>query len=161
MSIALTVNEFLSEYPPAPTATFRILKKLDVAFASLLQGYSVETGDALPGFDRGRQISTTEKVRLKSIVDQSRVIAVRAIQSFGASTDAGESEYDDRDEDNEDDDYNVDEDETDDDDLDGGHTSMKNDVDRQEQGIARIYDQTMVLLGGALGGSPIGIITDI
>lgn len=155
MSIALTVNEFLPEYPPSPKATFRILRKLDTAFASLLQGFSVETGDALPGFDRGKQVNTTEKVRLKSIIDQSRVIVVRAIESSGGSTDAGS----DGDADDDDNYMEDDDDDDDDDDLDGGR--VLNDIDRQEQGIARIYDKTMILIGSELIGSPIGIITEI
>jgi hypothetical protein len=35
-----------------------------------------------------------------------------------------------------------------------------NEIDKQEMGIARVYDKTVVELGDVLGASPIGIITD-
>src|ERR1700761_7075744 len=94
LSLALLVTEFLPESPPAPEATFRILGKLDTAFASLLQGRNVETGEALPGFERGKMVSTTEKVRIKSLVDQTRIVVVKAIRDFGGSTDAGDEPED-------------------------------------------------------------------
>jgi hypothetical protein len=154
LSLALLVTEFLPEYPPAPEATFRILGKLDTAFASLLQGRNVETGEALPGFERGKMVSTTEKVRIKSLVDQTRIVVIKAIRDFGGSTDAEDDEPDDEDTDDlapEDDD---------DDDLGPGLPYEMNEIDKQEMGIARVYDKTVVELGDVLGASPIGIITD-
>ncbi|KMU87818.1 hypothetical protein CIHG_05587 [Coccidioides immitis H538.4] len=43
-------------------------------FASLLQGEDVETGQPLPGFEtRRNQVSMTEKVRIKSIAESTRI----------------------------------------------------------------------------------------
>jgi hypothetical protein len=151
----LLVTEFLPEYPPAPRATFRIIGKLDAAFASLLQGRNVETGENLPGFERGRIVSTTEKVRIKSLVDRTRIVVVKAIRDFGGSTDAGDEP-----EDGDAEDIETTNDEDDDLDLESHNLNEVNEIDRQEMGIARIYDKTMIELGDVLGGSPIGIITD-
>jgi Subunit 11 of the general transcription factor TFIIH len=149
LSLALMVAEMLPEYAPAPRATFRLLGKLDAAFASLLAGVNVETGEALPGFEKGRVVSTTEKVRIKSLVDRTRIVVVRALREGGGSTDVGDDETEEVD----------DTDTGDDDDLElEGDDDL--DVDREEMGIAKIYDRTVVELGDVLGGSPIGIITD-
>jgi hypothetical protein len=109
----------------------------------LLQGRHVETGEPLPGFEEGQGVSVTQQVRIKGIVDQTRVCVVEVI---------GNSEID------EDEDVDVDVDESD----------IENDTDMDneefdvahEMGIANVYSKTISELGDALVGSPIGIITD-
>jgi hypothetical protein len=130
------------------------LGKLDIAFASLLQGRHVETGEALPGFETGRKVNGTEKVRLKSLVDQTRMTVMDVIGIAG-------TEDDDNDGDDETETENEFEtgDEMDVDDEIGNELDVEKFGER-EMGVAKIYDKTVVELGDTLVGSPIGIITD-
>jgi hypothetical protein len=145
------------------------LNKLDLVFASLLQGRNLETGEILSGFDSGRAVSITEKVRIKSLVEQTRIRVVRVLGAeFGTEAsavgDVTENEMDTE----TDDDYGTgvgttrefgddyDNDEEDDEDV--FEESME--TDRREINIAKVYDRTVVELGDVLGGTPIGIITN-
>jgi hypothetical protein len=146
LTLASLIAQFLPSFPPAPTATFRVLDKLDLAFASLLQGRHVETGETLSGFERGKKVSGTDKVRLKSIVDQTRVIVMDVVGRGGI---AEEPEEDDETV------YMETGDEMED--------VLGEDADEygeREMGVAKVYDRTVVELGDTIGGSPIGIITD-
>lgn len=146
LRLASLVAEVLPEFPAAPKATFRILDKLDLAFASLLQGRNIETGETLSGFLSGRKISTTDRVRMKSIVDQTRVIVMDVIVN---SEDVGEEGEDDE---------NVYMETGDE--MEDIRESYGEDYGEREMGVARIYDRTVVELGDTIGGTPIGIITD-
>ncbi|EON68987.1 hypothetical protein W97_08245 [Coniosporium apollinis CBS 100218] len=143
LSLALLTTTFVSGFPPSPKAMFRLLGKLDRAFASLLQGRDVETGEPLPGSERGAVVSSTQKVRIKSIVERTRlcVIEVMNNKDFDYTT---EDEPETGDEDGIDD--------LDDDVVDGGAG--------WEMEIAKVYDRTIVELGDAIGGPPIGIFGD-
>lgn len=148
LTLASTVTHALPSFPAAPKATFRVLDKLDLAFASLLQGRHIETGEALSGFSSGRKISGTEKVRMKSIVDQTRVIVMDVIGRSGGV----EEEEDEEDDETV---YMETGDEMEDVEQEYGE-----EYGEREMGVARIYDRTVVELGDTIGGSPIGIITD-
>ncbi|KAF1988646.1 hypothetical protein K402DRAFT_419462 [Aulographum hederae CBS 113979] len=175
LTLALLTSTFLPSYPPAPKAMFRLLGKLDLVFASLLQGRNIETGENLPGFERGRKVNGTEKVRIKSLVERTRVAVVDVM----SSGDFAEEESDDDEEDAKDtqaeesemEDGMVVEMETDiDDEADRAASRRNRDVDmdlqRLEDGggwemdVAKVYDRTVVELGDTIGGAPIGIITD-
>jgi hypothetical protein len=147
LTLASLVTQALPSFSAAPKATFSVLDKLDLAFASLLQGRHIETGETLSGFSSGRKISGTEKVRMKSIVDQTRVIVMDVIVNSG---DAEEEEEED--------------DETvymeTGDEMEEVEQDYGEDFGEREMGVARIYDRTVVELGDTIGGSPIGIITD-
>lgn len=162
LNLALLVSSFLPDLPAAPRPMFRLLSKLDMVFASLLQGRNLESGEDLPGFSGfgGRGISGTEKVRIKSIVDRTRICVVDALNrgnvedgGAGNSMDAGTETEDDPD------DFNVAA--TTDEDMDRdsapGVQEVQGDWDML---IARVYEKTVVELGDALGGAPIGIISD-
>ena len=146
--------------------TFRLLSKLDVAFSSLLTGHDSSSGETLPGFEGGRSVATTDKVRLKGIVDRTRLTVVRVLGGESVvgedEEEAGDAETMDTDTDanqklgtraNQDtvvfegfennDDDNDDEDEY-----------------WEERNIGSIYEKTIGELGDVLGGPPIGIITD-
>jgi hypothetical protein len=140
-------------------ATFRLLSKLDYAFSSLLTGHDTATGELLSGFENGRTITTTDKVRLKGVVDRTRLTVTRAMSGdsvVGDEDDVGEAMdtdtegegqasgrqgtvtfegFEDNDDDEEDDDW-------------------------EERGVASVYEKTIGKLGDVLGGPPIGIITD-
>jgi hypothetical protein len=163
LNMAVLTTEFLPLFPastPSTRATFSLLEKLDYAFSSLLTGLDTATGESLPGFEYGRSISTTDKVRLKGIVDRTRLTVVRVMGGesvVGDDGDVGEPMDTDtegegsapttRDKstvsfegfENEDD---------------------EEDEDWEERNIGSVYEQTIGKLGDVLGGPPIGIITD-
>lgn len=139
LNLASLVLSYLDAFPPSPKIMFRLLEKLDLAFASLIQGKDIDTGDTLPGFDSGRGVSPTEKVRIKSLVEQTRVAVVQVMNK-------ADFEYEEPDR------QSVGEaDPSDNDDLD---TEDAHDVDMD---VARVYDRTLVELGDTLTGPSIGI----
>jgi hypothetical protein len=159
--------DFLSLFSASARSTqaiFKLLSKLDYAFSSLLTGHDAATGELLPGFDKGRTLSTTDKVRLKGIVDRTRLTVVRVM--------SGESVAD------EDEDMDATADTDMDTDVDratpvsGGRDTVtfegfeNNDDDNdeddewEERNIGSVYEKTIGELGDVLGGPPIGIITD-
>ncbi|KAF2006479.1 hypothetical protein P154DRAFT_406516, partial [Amniculicola lignicola CBS 123094] len=167
LNIALLVVEILPDFPPAPQSTFLILDKLDHAFTSLLQGKDSETGEPLPGFDNGRRVNTTEKVRLKSLVERTRITAIKVL-SGNENVDEEQMGEDDllTDEDTVMRDSRPDDtvkfegfDDFDDDDDEGVDGNGEDDP-RKEWHVMKIYENTLGELGDVLGGSPIGIITD-
>lgn len=116
--------------------TFRLLRKLDSFFASLILGEDVETGQTLSGFEERRNIvSMTEKVRIKSIAETARVIVVEA----------GEG----RDPDDDDDDLDED-DEEDDMYMDNDGFGLGDAPGKWEMETARVYEGTIQLLGDEL-----------
>ena len=77
ISLAVLVNSSLPDYPFTPRSTFRLLRKLDSVFASLLLGEDAESGAPLPGFETRRNVvSMTEKVRIKSIAETCRMVVM-------------------------------------------------------------------------------------
>lgn len=106
-------------------------------------------------------MSTTDKVRLKGIVDRTRLVVVRvmAIASVdGDDGDIGEPMDTDTETEKEADASRP-----------GGTVSFEGfdnndsdeeDDDWEERNIASVYEKTIGELGDVLGGPPIGIITD-
>ncbi|KEQ68468.1 hypothetical protein M436DRAFT_58268 [Aureobasidium namibiae CBS 147.97] len=156
INLALLVNTMIPAFPLAPRQLFRLLGKLDHAFASLIVGRDVATDEILPGFNTGRGVSGTEKVRIKSLVERTRVCVVGVLNR-------GEFDEDDKitpepsvedtdmdgdlilDEDDGPEDINVDD--------------IEDEDDWHEQ-TSRVYDKTMVELGDSMDGLPIGIVTE-
>ncbi|XPS79864.1 hypothetical protein M3J09_011835 [Ascochyta lentis] len=164
LNIAVLTADFLPQFHSttrSTQATFRLLSKLDFAFSSLLAGHDSSTGEALPGFEAGRSVATTHKVRLKGIVDRTRLTVVRVMSgesvveddedmdeamATGPEDDQKRQTAGDRGtvvfegfEDNEDE---------------------EGDEEWEERNIGSIYEKTIGELGDVLGGPPIGIITD-
>ncbi|KAF2032964.1 hypothetical protein EK21DRAFT_109419 [Setomelanomma holmii] len=158
LNLAVLTAEFLPLFPHSDRstqATFHLLSRLDEAFASLLTGRDPATGEGLPGFEHGRAISTTDKVRMKGIVDRTRLTVVKVLSVdsvVGDDSDAGEPM------------------ETD---MEGEESRRKdtvrfegfeNDDDEddedEERRIGSVYEKTIGELGDVLGGTPIGIITE-
>ncbi|KAF2753116.1 hypothetical protein EJ05DRAFT_505308 [Pseudovirgaria hyperparasitica] len=150
LSLSLLAVDCISGLPVSPRTMFRLLHKLDVAFASLLQGQDIDTGESLPGSEGGRTVSDTQKVRLKGIVQRTRVAVVDVMSN-------GEIEEDDQEAiDMSEDVYDPSDAENPDVDLDSigaEHVSW-------EMETAKVYDRTVVELGDTIGGPPIGIIVD-
>ena len=139
LSLALLVTNYLPSFPPSPRMTFRLLHKLDMTFSSLLQGRDVDSGDLLPGFETGRGLSTTQKVRIKSLVERTRVIVVEVMRGGEPmeedESDGAEDRDDDDDNDNEEADMN----------------DIEEEVGQWEMEIAKVYDRTLVELEDTLG----------
>lgn len=137
LSLAVLTSTCLESFPPNPSRLFRLLTKLDTAFASLIQGKEVDTGEDLPGFDSGKSVSPTEKVRIKSLVERTRVVVVQVMNKgefeIHESGDGTEEQSDDNER------FDVDD---------------YRDVDMD---VASVYNRTIVELGDTLTGSAIGI----
>ncbi|KAL8735342.1 MAG: hypothetical protein Q9166_000887 [cf. Caloplaca sp. 2 TL-2023] len=116
------------------------------AFTSLLKGVSVDTAEPLPGSDTSKsRLSTTEKVRMRGIVERTRVAIVEAAGKDGSLADVSnvsQSRLTDTE-----DGSNVNMTEDDDDmDVLEDESSPR----RWEMDIAKVYERTIVELGVAL-----------
>lgn len=151
LTLSLLLSTYLSSFAFAPRPTFCLLRQVDIAFSSLLQGRDVETGEVLPGFEGGgRRVSQTEKVRIKGVVERTRVgvvaVAGKGEESVDGTTLDGMAE-----------DSNAE-------DMSVSMTEEEGDVEmdgvgghgRWEMEVARVYERTIVELGETLGGDGIG-----
>lgn len=137
ISLAGLINSYLPEYPHfQPKPTFRLLKKLDIIFASLLLGEDVESGVPLSGFEYTKNIvSMTEKVRIKSIAEASRIVVVEMRERDVGYQDEGDDSENDWE-----DGMDIDENE-----FESSHTGL------WEMEAARVYERTIQFLGDELG----------
>lgn len=141
--MASDFTQYVRSFPPSSKASFDLLHKLDHCFASLLSGQDIESNDTLPGFENGLRagMTTTDMVRCRSLVEQTRVLMVEVMSS-------GEQEEEEEEEDDDDDD------ETDGEGYDaGGNSAWDIDEDELHLDAARIYEKTIVQLGRRLGDS--------
>lgn len=151
LTIALAVSSYLPSFPFHPQTTFRCLHKLDFAFASLLRGSNIETGERLPGFEGllgARGIDTTKRVRMRGIVERTRVAVVEiAAKEDGMLDDEYTRQS------------------TSDEDTAMGYDTTGGEEDEEmpdegqgtlEMEVARVYEKTIVLLGESLDPSTIG-----
>lgn len=142
LTIALVACTDLPSFPFSPHPTFQLLQKLDLALYSLLQGMNAESGERLPGFEGARgKLSTTEKVRMRGLVERTRVAVVEVAGKAGSVTDTGSIAQTD-------DDFTTDVDDEDDDAMEG--LQVDGNHGRWEMEIARVYENTIVELGMAL-----------
>ncbi|KAM3565679.1 hypothetical protein ARSEF4850_001279 [Beauveria asiatica] len=133
-------TQYVRSFPLAPTATFQLLGKIDHCFASLLCGHDIATQQVLPGFENGLRggMTTTDMVRCRSLVEQTRVLIVEMISnetSEGSDEDSGDG-------DDEDDDQEIDIDDKDDGDNELASVRLE---------AARVYENTIIQLGNRLG----------
>lgn len=143
----------ITAFPAAPRPLFRLVGKLDNAFASLLQGREIDTGDPLPGFNMNRGVSGTEKVRIKSLVERTRICVVDVMSKGDFEEDEEMLEQKDTATSDMEGDLILDEPA----DLDVDEDFEDEDWDMQ---IARVYDKTLVELGQTMEGPEIGIRTE-
>lgn len=128
LHLALLVSTYIQAMPGSKKAMFMLLDKLDISFASLLTGHDKETGIMLPGFLHAvKGLSETERVRVASLVEKTRVIIVNVVS-----------------------DTEVDSDE--DDDIFKATSSQDSGFveDNEQMEIARVYERTMQELGDTL-----------
>ncbi|KAK2001562.1 meiotic recombination protein DMC1 [Colletotrichum falcatum] len=143
LNIASDFSQWIDAFPPSPKDTFSILKKLDHCFASILTGRDIETKDALPGFENGMRagMSTTDMVRCRSSVEQTRLVIVEVLSKAPEEDDE------------------TDETESETDVTMGNDTENDEEVDSMSDGdrdgfymdAARVYEHTIVQLGERLG----------
>ena len=154
ISLALLLSTIVAAMPPSAKRLFRLLEKFDRAFASLIQGRDVETGERLPGFEGLRGVSGTEKVRIRSLVERTRVGVMETFKR-------GEFEFEDPDEDTDGEKMDTD---TDEDEggliLEGDGFEDTEGEDSNDMQLARVYDRTLVELGDSLEEPNIGLITE-
>ncbi|KAF2205312.1 hypothetical protein GQ43DRAFT_487164 [Delitschia confertaspora ATCC 74209] len=150
LNLAGLIVDFLPDFPPSPGSTFQLLEKLDNAFSSLLRGKDLDTDEPLSGFGNGKKVNTTEKVRIKGIVERTRIAIVQMMsKEYNPGFADGDNMETDGDDD---DDHNMDEDDDEEEEDEEDHT--------WDMDIGRVYERTIGELGEELGGPRIGIITD-
>lgn len=157
LKMASDFTQYVRSFPPSSKASFDLLHKLDHCFASLLSGQDIETNETLPGFENGLRagMTTTDMVRCRSLVEQTRVLMVE-VMSSGEQEEEEEEEEDD-DETDGDDGHETEGGESYDA---GGGSAWDIDEDEMHLDAARIYEKTIVQLGRRLGdslGSGIGV----
>lgn len=155
ITITVSTINYLPMFPALPRTTLGFLDKLDIAFATLLGGYDPETRDTLPDLSGSRKISTTDKVRVKGVVERARSTVTKHLvtdEGFAApvtdnkadganETNGGFVKFEGFDED--------------DNSTDGDITSGFN-----HQDVAHVFERTIMELGELLGGDAIGLVTD-
>jgi ribosomal protein L12E/L44/L45/RPP1/RPP2 len=120
---------------PFSASLFYITAKIDRGFASLLQASENGNNSATIG----PRVSMTEKVRIKSLVEATRIMAVNVASSAGHSARMSDfSELDTENEDEEDTDDTI-EDHRD------GTSGMS-----MSLGLSKIYKRTLEILGDSL-----------
>jgi hypothetical protein len=143
-----------------------------VAFSSLLTGRDADTGEPLPGLSSTFvSMSITDKIRLRSIVEGTRV---RVVQKLGGGLGDDDDDDDDDDEeptDTEDENMADAEDSGPEEDyvkFEGFEDGDEDDRDDaaafderkwEEDQIARVYERTISELGDVLEQPPIGMIS--
>ncbi|KAF1973678.1 hypothetical protein BU23DRAFT_553982 [Bimuria novae-zelandiae CBS 107.79] len=155
ISITVSTINCLPMFPPLPRTTLNFLAKLDTAFAALLTGQDPNTGEPLPGFSNARGISTTDKVRVKGVIERARNTVTKHI----VGEEGEEPPEVNRAADNED---KIDEGFVK---FEGFENSDDSDdeteaFNRDERDVAHVFEKTIVELGDFLGGEAIGLVTD-
>ena len=99
----------------------------------------MESGESLPGFETGRGLSITEKVRIKGLIERTRVVVVETMRGADVVDEEEEVDFDE-------------------DEREYGHIDIERSMNeedaegaRWEMEIARVYDRTVVELGDVLG----------
>lgn len=141
LKVASDFTQYVRSFAPSPRATFELLRRLDHCFASLLCGQDIDSKEYLPGFENGLRagMTTTDMVRCRSLVEQTRVLTVEILSSADLEEEEEEEE----------------------DSTDIGEDSAAEelgwdiDEERLRMDAARIYENTVVQLGERLG-DPLG-----
>ncbi|KAK0662069.1 hypothetical protein QBC41DRAFT_32141 [Cercophora samala] len=137
-----TPASFSVSHKASSATIFGMLSKLDHCFASLLCGRDFITSEPLPGFFTssaligGSGMSRTDMVRLKSTVQQTRVLIVDVLDNDDDGETSRVEELDDQDGE-------------DGDDYDGDEWDDR-EKERMFMDVARVYENTLVKLGELL-----------
>lgn len=141
LSLAGLLCSYLPAFPFS-TAVFHVTGKLDQAFATLLSPSHDQSPDTRADNHR---VSVTEKVRIKSLIEETRVMAVQTASRSGHAASVLDLSMDEDSEDVEDESEQ---------DLrhehDTGETAQSLSI---SLGLARIYKRSLEILGDSLGGA--------
>jgi ribosomal protein L12E/L44/L45/RPP1/RPP2 len=113
---------------PFTTKIFRTIRRFDAAFSALLNNANNEIGSR-------STVSMTEKVRMRSLVEETRVNAVNTASASGRETRVDDLSDDD------DDEMELDHEEEDEDEIDDDKTALA---------LSKIYKSTLEILGDRL-----------
>ncbi|KIV86621.1 hypothetical protein PV11_02221 [Exophiala sideris] len=120
---------------PFSTTLFYITGKIDLGFASLLRA-SVES---IASTTITHHVSITEKVRIKSLVEDTRIAAVNVASASGLASSV----------------YDLSETDAEDDDEEGSDDAEEEQEDESNMsislGLSKIYKRTLEILGDSLG----------
>lgn len=146
LNIAGEFTEWLTHFPPSPPATFSLLRKLDHCFASLLLGRDIATKEPLPGFDDESHggMSGTDKVRCRSLVEQTRILVVEVMSKEPQGDDDDDDEVAD---------YDTPMETASESEGAASRTGSygeDDDEDGLDMDVAKVYENTLVQLGEAL-----------
>jgi Subunit 11 of the general transcription factor TFIIH len=137
----LTLAGLFCSYMPAfpfSTSMFKLVKRLDEGFAYLL----TSSQDEFASSNRSTyQVSTTDKVRIKSLVEETRVVAVEVSSEGGNAVELEESE-------SEEDIYASSAVDAQEHEQETDHVSMS---------LSKIYKRTIEILGDSLVSVPPGL----
>lgn len=141
--MASDFTQYVRSFPPSPKATFELLSKLDHCFSSILAGRDIDSNESLPGFENGLRagMSTTDMIRCRSLVEQTRILIVEVMSSGDFEEDESDGEA---------------ETGTESDNAGPNSKGMPSwDIDDESRHLdaARIYQFTIVQLGERLGDS--------
>jgi Subunit 11 of the general transcription factor TFIIH len=132
----LSLAGLLCSYMPAfpfSLSTFHLLKRLDQAFASLLRDHgNIDSVDSQRNL---QHVSKTEEVRIKSLIEDTRVVAVQTATNSGHIAQIQDI---------------LSNEETEPDDSPADGTTDLQEYDDISIGISKIYKQTMEILGDSL-----------
>ncbi|RPA97534.1 hypothetical protein L873DRAFT_1809582 [Choiromyces venosus 120613-1] len=76
LQIANSFNDYISSFSPRFKSTLRLLDKLDRCFHSLITGSSTDSYAPLSPALSGHKMNMTERVRLKSVIERTRLHVV-------------------------------------------------------------------------------------
>ena len=138
LQLAGLLSSDMPSFPFSPGPTFRMLKKFDLAFSQLLTTPSPTNGNSK---NESQQVSATDCVRIKSLVEATRIAATEVATQSGIMKTVDLSTEDSSDDDDEDEDTQV---ESDEDDFDGN-------PNKTAVGLGKIYERTLTILGDVLG----------
>jgi Subunit 11 of the general transcription factor TFIIH len=135
LSLAGIVADYLPAFPFVERPTLRLVDKLDQAFASLLsQGRHSASPIADGAIDY--LVSVTDRVRIRSVIECTRIIAVETTAKSGASADLPDvsesftdSEYEDH----------------------AAADGNRQERDSLDMGISKMYERSLNILGDSLG----------
>lgn len=147
LNLTSLITSALPAFAPAPHTMFRVLGKLDLAFASLITGRDLDNGVPLPGFEiMGSGVSGTEKVRIKSLVQRGR-LTVSKLMDSGEEFDKDDVSEGQTEMDAEDNAMDLDDDA---------------DYEYDDWGVemSHVFERTIIELGDDLNAAPVGLLID-
>lgn len=86
--MANSFNDYLASFPPDLKVTLRLLDTFDRCFYTLITGTSTDLSIPLPPAFSVSQMNMTEKVRLRSMIERTRLHVVKLLESGRGALDS-------------------------------------------------------------------------